>query len=113
MHGAAALSWATNAGAPALRWVVHPTNAACVREPGAGVVIPAGRAARATVDCEARTLGWVDAPCTTLQMWAHWVRAEIPRVQSLPPAATGQRAARLDGEATGGAEAPEKCPQKV
>ena len=36
------------------------------------------------VDREARTLGWVDAPSTTLQMWAPSVRAKIPRVQSLP-----------------------------
>ena len=65
------------------------------------------------VDREARTLGWVDALGTTLQMWVPWVRAEIPWVQSLPPAAMGRRATRPNGAAAGGAEAPEKRPQKA
>ena len=42
-------------------------------------------------DQEAATLGWTDALGTTMQMWAPCVRAKIPRVQSLPPAAAGWR----------------------
>ena len=109
----AAMPWAADAEAPPLGRVVHPANAARVRVPGARVVVPERRPARAAGRSRGAHARLGRYTGTTLQMWAPWVRDETPRVPSLPPAAIGKRAARPDGVAAGGAEAPEKRLRKV